>query len=244
MKLLKVYGCPRSGTNFLDFLIKKNFKCDLLQDSSNAGHAKEKSLRSSVGTNSVNVVWKHGVIYKKKKVNNIFISKDPYSWIISYYNFCSKFGKTFMFMHNAYKQSKKIIDFIDFEKEMPVIENNTIILKNITPIEMYISFNKYWLSENILHIQHSNIVKNPIDILNNIEQKFSLERKKNELLQEKQIVYPGVTIKRSKYGEPKKFNTQYVLNEEFLKKLKPQLISKINKFLCLDTIDKLGYKIK
>ena len=100
MRLLQ-YGLQRSGTNFLESLLKKNYRVSILNDN---------RIRSSP-------LQKHCRFYSNKEVipepqyrneivantyeqfQNLFptapdffivISKDPYSWYLSYQNWAEK----------------------------------------------------------------------------------------------------------------------------------------------------------
>ena len=68
---IKIYGLQRSGTNWLGFLIQENFK----------------DVRVLVNEGG----WKHGYYIipwsLKKEVDIISIIKNPYSWLVSVYNY-------------------------------------------------------------------------------------------------------------------------------------------------------------
>lgn len=68
-KSFLVYGLPRSGTNYLEFMLTRNlnFSCPINM-----------------------YEWKHGPI-KQNKCNFFIIYKDPFSWINSMYRYNQKY---------------------------------------------------------------------------------------------------------------------------------------------------------
>ena len=82
---VKIYGLPRSGTNFLEFMVHRNLGLEIaLFD-----HG-----------------WKHDSPIENLSMPSLFVTKNVYSWLWSIYNFAKDRIKIF--------HIKEDISFFDF----------------------------------------------------------------------------------------------------------------------------------
>lgn len=148
LPIIKVVGLLRTGTNYVTRLIDINFNVFCL--------------------NSEEEGWKHGPCNYNDRYYFVFITKDPYSWIISF--------KEWEEIHHRSDASKTIKDFmID-----PITHNK---LKSAwhasNPVDAWNkaiqSWNGYSDKNNTIFIRYEDLLVSFHDVLAKIQYKFSLE---------------------------------------------------------------------
>lgn len=214
-KIIKIFGLPRTCTNLTTVLLRKNFKCLVLDN---------------------NPCWKHGynthegrtIEIDNLKTNDlkfVICTKNPIDWLWSLFCFENETKR---------KIKRSAEDFLTknswhYDKEL-----------KMTPIEAYNKLNKHWLEmfseSNILQqIKFEDLHDNQEKQLEKIEKAFGLERTKKsnknfELLES--IVAPNAKI-----IENQKFKKRKV---EWNEKQLNIIINNLDKKI----VDLCGYKIK
>ena len=206
----KVHGLLRSGTNYLSKLISYNFKAIVLK-------------HSELG-------WKHGPCQYEKYSNFIFISKNPYSWLLS-----------FKYWEEIHLRSEPgpISKFI----EAPL---SHLELKDVWQAENpVIAWNKCmrsWLQTskhpNTLFIRYEDLLKDYEDLLGQIQKRFNYERRNSH--------FYNLTTRADDWQTKvprKKLDLDYYMNESYMQEYTPEDLEIIKKYLDVDLINELGYKI-
>ncbi len=215
------YGLQRSGTNFLESLLKKNYRVRFLNSNMD---------RSSP-------LQKHCRLYKNKEIipepqyyNDILVdsfdqfqalfevtpdfylilSKDPYSWYLSYQSWAENCNWPNVTHHYIEEYNLFYKTFIDFSSQ----------------------------SEKFLFIRYVDLLKDTDAVLNAIENKLGLKKK---LISRFRIRIPE-EVPMS--GEFLKSKRDYYLNAEYLRKYSSEDIQILNELLDPQVMSFLGYELR
>lgn len=205
MKQIKIYSERNTGSLYLEWLVKNNFKTKVI-DTFELGW----KHRIAPSTEELNSEMKQNVLY-------LILVKNPYSWIMSMHKR--------PFQHEILKD----LSFSDFLKYSYGDYRNPIVMWN-TKNNSYLRMSEYVDHHEI--IKYEDLLQNPNEILIGISQKHNFKingtfRNVNNLLTHKH----GIT-KRSFHKEHylneewvKKFQPKHIdvinqyLDEELMKKL-------------------------
>jgi hypothetical protein len=169
MKYFLLYGLQRSGTNYLEYLMKENFKGFEFKNNGyarslpvhkhfrlydNKSFVPEPKYLNNFFYPDFNTFDQHAKeLTQVNDINYIFITKEPYSWYLS---FC--------------REAKK--------NKWP-----TLLKKHVNNHYMtdYSMFCEKWLqfeneSEKVIHIQYEELVKDFNGTLDKIQKIFDLEK--------------------------------------------------------------------
>ncbi len=209
MKNILVYGLQRSGTNFLEKLLLKNYKIRILNNNNDEKHPLQKHFRlfndkMFIGSSEYEneMIFKNFLEYENalnlpKKVDGILIiSKDPFSWLISYKNWAKKHGWPSPKYHYIEEYNRFYGKWAEFSKE----------------------------DNRILFIKYIDLLSQTDKEIGKIEKTFYLELKK-------QRQFFGKLINFSRVGRSKKFNQDkrnYYLNKEYLKQYDKRELELLN----------------
>lgn len=239
IKEVKIYGERSCGTNYLASLVQKNFE--------------------KVTVNPQRYGWKHGFINFKKlpNLNNdntlfIFISKDPYSWIVSMkkkphhapqlYNLpLEEFVRQEWACYKGenYGNRDLVNNPLKPEEEM-LNERNPITKERFeNVIAMRNAKNKCFLKlrNHVKHyrrIKYENLLKHPERSIKKIAEEFSIPLKDQV---ENTTGYFGRNPK------VKFSNKSYYLNKEYLKFYSKDLIEYVNQYLDESIESRLQYSL-
>jgi hypothetical protein len=138
MKNILHYGLQRSGTNILEAQLNSNFKVNILNNNHLRNHALHKHFRLYDEKQFIpdpqfynELTFKHFKEYEKSfglnyKVDAIFVvSKDPYSWYISYLNWAKKCNWPDVSYHYIEEYNKfygKWLEFAEDDKRISFIK--------------------------------------------------------------------------------------------------------------------------
>lgn len=227
-KKLLHYGLQRSGTNFIESLIKKNFKAQIINRKSRnlpRHQPLQKHFRLYDDKTKIpEPKYLNDHLYQsfdefesslglKSPVDGIIIiSKDPYSWLLSYEKWATKC-------------------------QWPDSDYNYI--------EEYVLFLNKWKqfseeSEKIHFIKYSNLLTEPEIIMDEIQSKFQIKKKfrffKKSITEIKKVnVSDAFTNQHKSYYVEKKYLNLY--SPEKLKKVNSLLNDELMEFLGYETID-------
>ena len=217
---LLLYGMQRSGTNFIETLLKKNFKVKFLNNNKDRSSASQKHARlydekafipepqyyNDIHVKNINEFEK---LLEVNASYYLVISKDPYSWYLSYKAWAKKcnWGKVnHHYIEEYHLFYRKFLDL--------ATESNRFI------------FIKY------------------LDLIHN--QELELESLANKMNLQKRLKSKLFNPKTKKVAQSKNFSNkklEYYLNADFLEKYSAEELKKINNKLDLKTVEELGYRI-
>jgi len=216
---LLIYGLQRSGTNFIETLIKKRYQVNFLNNTKDRSSLLHKHCR----------LYKDKEIIPEPKYNNnivldtfdqfesllnvipdyyIIVSKDPYSWYLSYRAWADKCNWPNVRHHYIEEYNLFYKTFLDFS-----IQSNKFIFVR------YIDF------INDINAQ-----------LNELEKKMKLKVKLLSRLRSSNI---KKVSQSSVFTESKR---AYYLNEEYLNKFNKEDIQKLDELLDPQVVSGLGYE--
>lgn len=228
-KQIKVFGLPRSGTNYLEFMLSKNFYVDIPR---------------------FKLEWKHGETSNNNFRNKIFITKNPFSWIYSFYNFIqsySFYGKKRAIMF-CFKENLSFDEFIKtpFKCEFYPFANNKnfkVFHNSENIIHHYNKMNNNWFTY-AKHIKYESFLENTEEQLNEIQKFFKITKRNNYFFYPKNDLKPGGSFfyKRLEYQSKnfyKKYN--FYKNKEYMNFFSIENIKFINQELDKSLLKKLTY---
>lgn len=216
---LFLYGLQRSGTNFLEALLKKNYQVRFLNSNKD---------RSSP-------LQKHCRLYKNKEIipdpqyyNDIqvdtfeqfqalvevtpdfylIISKDPYSWYLSYQSWAEKCNWPNVTHHYIEEYNLFYKMFIDFSSQ----------------------------SEKFVFVRYVDLLEDTDAELNAIENRIGLKKK---LISRLRLKKPTNVSQSGVFSNGKR---DYYLNEEYMKKYRSEDLQILNELLDPQVISFLGYE--
>ncbi|NPA68591.1 MAG: hypothetical protein GXO50_08285 [Chlorobi bacterium] len=220
MKNILHYGLQRSGTNFLETLMLKNFDINIV-NGSNRAHPLHKHFRLYDNKNLIpepkyknNMKFKHFSDYEKSfNINTpvhgiLILSKDPYSWLISY----KKWAKKCKWPEPDYNYIEEYNQFYGKWAEFSKQDNR------------------------IMFIRYIDLLDNADLILDKTETEFNLKAKQNKRIEKVK------KVKRSKFFTKSKKN--YYKNSEYLSEYKQKDLEDLNSKLNINLLNFLGYEIK
>lgn len=132
---LKIYGLPRSGTNYLQFMIERNLKIYVLNTKKG---------------------WKHGRI-QSDEITSVAIFKNPFSWLVSVYAFAIKRPKIFHINPNiSFKDYIRKEFVMDTDISGPGSEHVYQLSSN--PIQHWNYMNDHWFSHADFWIRYEDLL--------------------------------------------------------------------------------------
>lgn len=225
-ELVKIFGLQRSGTNWLSFLIKENFN----------------NVETLINTGG----WKHGHYMVpwslQKEAHVATIIKNPYSWLVSVYNYWGP------------KRKKNIgpdlrgVEFKDFVRNRYLGEKQRgipFLIRAKNPVQQWNNMNIHWLSIRLANkrscfVTYETIMANLSRSMEVIGKTLELEQKnKDKWVDNKKTFLPGDDSKINVSKET--FNKAYYQNESWKSFYTPELIEFINGELDLDLMTQFGY---
>jgi len=253
-KIIKIYGERNTGTQYLKKLIKLNFDLKLLPGILPKPFRIVWFLNLYFPslyrrfplvnwlldyyfkiTFSKNLGWKHTLIFSELletsqiNLNNVYfitITKNPYSWLLSFYN-------------RPYHSQNKYENFEEFLlKPWKTLkcENYSKDFKN--PIEMWNLKNKFYidLKEKYIveNIRYEDLLLNLENVINKISKRFNISRKYK--------IAKNIEISTKDKEKNYNFYYDYYINELWKNKLNKDSINIINKFLDESVLDYFKYK--
>jgi len=189
MNPIKIHGLMRSGTNFLEFLILRNFDVIPLVNQ----HA-----------------WKHGHIKKDLEANTIIIFKEPFSWLYSIYTYSNRKNKINIFPATKGFDFKKFIRSKFVYKDRP---NKIPQFEELNPVFLWNKMHESWLfcdtAGKKIFIKYDSLLLQTEDVLKKIAEKFNMK------LKSPTIVFPSENINPDKAAKIREVNSMQYKDENF-----------------------------
>lgn len=224
-KNVLIYGLQRSGTNYLEHMLKKYCQLKILNDNYRPDRILHKHFRLY---NSKNIVpepaykndvcidsyrdFKKGLEIEVQDCAIVVISKNPYSWLLSYRRWARKC-------------------------EWPAVEHNYLQEYNLF-YEKWIQMAKE--TDNISIIKYIDLLKDPDSMINILSEAHQLARR-NKLDLVLRRLNSDSKVKQSEKFDNRKKN--YYMNAEYIEEFTNEEIESINGIIDKDLMRKLGYRI-
>jgi hypothetical protein len=226
-KIIKQYGLPRSGTNYIKCFIEKNYFVRVLSNFNDCGHA---------------LSWKHGK-YVPTTLDCFATIKDPYSWIVSFYKYTKSKWASWVKPPWKIEESKlqSLDQFVTSECVMcpygvQVADDEFVDCEPQaykTPIDYWNDMVDNW-SKHVLVFRFE-------DLLGDFRYDAIERYRKNQQAETiKQVVLPG--YEQSVLSNDL-FDFGYYKEKQFMDSLSRQAIKIINDTVRLDLMTKFGYDI-
>jgi len=206
--VVKVYGLLRTGTNYITRLIDLNFDVFCLESTEEG--------------------WKHGPCNYHERFYYVFMVKDPYSWLSSFYEW--------ELIHNRTKAGS-LSEFITGPVTHPELQRAWSIDYPISAwSESLRSWSIYKNENNVIFLKYEDLLESFTDQLANLSQRFGF-KPKNE-------VFLNLTKRADDWATPKprkKLSQDYYTNKEYLKQFTSDDIEFIQKCLDMNMVEEFGY---
>ena len=225
MKLLH-YGLQRSGTNFLEYLLAKKYRVEILN-----------SNIEGIRPDRSSPLHKHFRLYDEKdivpetkfrneiKIANfnafeelleiipdyyLIISKDPYSWVLSYTDWARRSNWPEVPYHYILEYNLFYAKWLEFSRQ----------------------------TNRILFVRYIDLLRDPDEELNRLEKRMHLKKKFLYILRS------NVVPKVPQSGEFSIERRSYYLGEQYLQSYKKEDLQEINDLMNPEVITQLGYQKK
>jgi hypothetical protein len=256
---IKIYGQRNSGTNYLEKLIRKNLKVEIIPGSSPDWtsiianyfvHAsrflgRERAWHVDLDivwfwvTERENMGWKHRIVepnkINDKNAGNILfltITKNPYAWLIS------AFRRPYGIVNP--KKVRSIKEFVDHEVEnIRHHEAGWGISSLRSPVDLWnIKQKKYLgLGHNFecVNLRYEDLLQKTKNEINNIGIKLDNKIKNDEFR----------NVRNSTKGDDKDINfyKNYYLGDGWMRDISPEAVKLINERLDKDVAGQFAYEI-
>lgn len=217
-KKLLQYGLQRSGTNFLEHLLKKKYKVKILNNNRDRTHPLQKHFRLYDEKDLIPEPQYKNEIYISNfkelefhigKIPDFYliISKDPFSWLLSYR-----------------KWAKKC--------KWPEVNHHYVVEYNL--------FYGKWLefanqTDRVLFVRYHDLIKNANEEMSRLELKMRLEKK---------LFLSNFSNSIAKVPQSSRFTKKkidYYRNEKFYEIFSKKEIIKVNSIIDQEVVERLGY---
>ena len=224
MKNILLYGLQRSGVNYLEALLLKNFRVSLLNDNTKGNHPLQKHFRlyedkefipASKYHNSLQFngfdEYLHAMQLAEKVDGILVVSKDPYSWLLSYEKWVQKCKYPEVVHHYIQEYNafyKKWIEFAQEDNRIKFVDYTTLLGTT---------------KEELLKVKNS------------LNLKWRWIR----------LIFGSVN-EIADVPQSTQFNAQnvdYYLNQEYLKEYSSSTLRKVNSLLDKELVAELNYSI-
>lgn len=250
LDFLKLYGERHTGTNYFSKLIDLNL--NIIQLPGVVDNSKLEILKNDIKLQDIesirdsyfeltlreNLGWKHSRppislindLLKDHKIIFITLSKNPYSWLLSLYR------KPY---HQYYEKKLSFEEFLCSPWNTVGRDDTLSPINDLNnPIELWnIKNHSYMrLDKNLsIHFNYEDLLNNPAKILDNISNKFNIQKKENYFI--------NIEMSTKDKNKDYLFYKDYYLNEKWKTLLSKKAISIINDQIDKDLMDIYGYEI-
>ena len=212
---IKIHGLQRTGTNYITYLINHNF-------------IKTTCLVNVGG-------WKHGHYCAPwtlgQEVNVLLVTKNPYSWLVSLYNYL-----------------KPSLSFENFTKRPLVFgeqSGSPYFLRASNPIDHWNNMNFHWMSvqmneKKFCVIPFESFIKNSKSTLENISKYFNIDIKK-DIIDTSFKVQPS---NESPQITNDNFNSSFYTERKYMSFYTPEVLNFVNKHLDPFVLNQIGYRLE
>ncbi len=220
MKLL-YYGLQRSGTNFLEVLLKRKYRVRFLNSNEDRSSPLQKHFRLYDDKEIIpDPQYRNNL--KIEKFNDfeelleivpdyyLIISKDPYSWLISYNSWARKCSWPSVPHHYIIEYNQFYGKWLDFSQD----------------------------TGKIVFTKYKDLLQNTDAELSRLGLSMNLKKK---------FLYPFISRTVDKVSQSEKFSADrrsYYLNEQYLKEYTKEELQEINDLIQSRVINLLGYQKK
>lgn len=217
---LLLFGLQRSGTNFLESILNKNYRVNFLND----------YIRTSPCNKHFRLYDEKNIIPEPQYKNEIFISsfeeykklisitpdyfiiisKNPYSWFLSYNKWADKCNWPKVYHHYIYEYNLFYGKWIELSKQ----------------------------TDQIVFVKYIDLLQNTEKELSRLELEMGLSRR---------VFIPFFSSRISKVPQSNKFSKKqrdFYLNEKYLEVYDEKELQSINNLLDSKLLFDLGYEKK
>ena len=214
------YGLQRSGTNFFETLLSKNFKVNFLNSNKDRSSPIQKHCRlysekefipEPQYSNDIHIqtVEEFESLLSQVPEYYFIISKDPYSWFLSYKSWAQKC-------------------------DWPKVNHHYIEEYNLF-YKKFINLSKQ--SDKFIFIRYEDILNDPNLVLIQLEKKIKLKRR---FFSQTTLRIPKKVAQTDNFSKTK---ATFYSNQEYMNRYNDNELKEVNNLLSLEVMEALNYKI-
>lgn len=208
--VIKVYGLLRTGTNYVTKLLELNFRAFTL-------------LSTEEG-------WKHGPCQYSNKLKYVFLVKNPYSWIISFYDWEKIHGRT---------SAETLEDFILDSTSHPILRG---VWDLGNPIEAWNKSLRSWIQlkdrENVVFLRYEDLLESFDNRMLQIKGSLNLEQRLSS--------FQDLETRVDNWKTPsprKKLSRDYYQQNKFIEAFSESDLALMRQYLDPEIVTSLGYTV-
>jgi hypothetical protein len=213
MEKIKIHGLMRSGTNFLEFLITKNFGIQPLVNE---------------------FAWKHGGIREDLEADTVIIYKNIYSWLVSIYNYALR--------TNFFKINKNIT-FSEFVHREFIFNENRMNIREENSIAFYNKSYKSWFDTKTkgkkIFISYELLLDKTEEQMNKLAVALNKKIIHDNLIYPEKNILPDNCKKIKGVGDFKYSKKKYYKNKEYMQMYSKIDLNFVNKNLDQEFIKEI-----
>lgn len=220
---VKIFGLPRSGTNFVTLTLQSNFT--------------NVNVLVNVGG------WKHGYYcvpwILREETHVLIVVRDPYAWCFSMHRFLSS--------HRVWGEvtSRDINEFVQSKASFGYEPHAPFLYKFRNWVEMWNELNGHWtslyLNDRKLGLAPwEDFLTQPDSLLCDFGRHFGLQRTGCLTIPEHEVSPSGENPELSE----KLFNKSFFLKKEYLNSYSNSTLRFINDNLDIRLMESFGYKVE
>jgi len=230
VKYIKIYGMPRSGTNYLKKLVETNFLARILVHVGRGKHMPPKKI----GVREIRNVKKFGKeklqdqneiqsicqYLESDVIYSLIIMKNPYSWLVSYKNYINR------------NSNPNIPQILHIDKSEDDLKKAVKWWNDIG--SKYLEFVREHGDISIL-VRYEELVDDYKIVLDNIGSTFNLTSREKQLVNIDSVIGPGFKNTRKQFDAGKYQSARY------LKEFSADQIKLINQELDKKVMEQFEY---
>jgi hypothetical protein len=222
---IRIVGVLRSGTNLVEFLLKNNFYTNIIVNE----HG-----------------WKHGPIDKQYAHNLLIVTKNPYAWLISIFQYATK-RKVLFQINDDISFDEFVLSPFNFEADVAGPGTPQVSIHTTTPLHYWNERYQEWLNHSTSRItsfvKYESILEDPPATLQSIQSKYQITQTTDDML------YPAEEIKPGRGGMKIRRDTtwnylkrKYYVKSEYMRHYSESLLTKIRPILDKTLMQTLNYQ--
>ena len=223
MKEIKLYGLQRTFTNYLKFLLEKNYDCKVF---------------ASIGG------WKHGFYNLPdslgKELDVVICTKNPYAWLPSLHRYLKDFFEGDLPVFSKWLRSPLVLFAYGLFNKGKI----DYYIRSANPVQHWNNMNYHWStiqlqSHKLITSRYEDILADAELEVEGMSEILEIQRKSKKFIDEERVFGKGddaITL-----IEKKKFNKKYYLEKKYLEKYDKKDIEFVEQQLSPVVMKRLGY---
>lgn len=214
---VKIYGLPRSGTNFLEFMLDRNF-----------------ALRVML----FKYGWKHGVP-ELHPLPSFFVVKNPYSWLWSVYNF-AKVRTHIFHIENGVSFPTFVTGRYVWDADIAGPGSPHVLHSADNPVVYWNRMNALW-AKMALTVRFEDLLFDTSSVFDDIAEFLQLRERPSKIIWPDSAIRPAGARSAGESDRNVFGKSDFIKNRLYMKQYTPDLVDFVESHLDSDLRNELGY---